>query len=145
MIISFPILGNFSSIISSSIFSWSFFFSSRSGTPMTQILRHFTLSQRSLRLSTFLLICFIFFLCFIYLYQKWQPTPEFLPGKSHAWRSPVGYCPRGRRESDTTEQFHDHYSLSIFYLTYPVFCLCYSTVCSLQNVLNSFIVLFIIY
>ena len=32
--ISFPILGKFSTIISSSIFSWSFFLSSSSGTPM---------------------------------------------------------------------------------------------------------------
>ena len=51
--ISFPILGKFSAIISSSIFSWPFFLSS-SGTPMSQMLGHFTLSQRSLRLSSFL-------------------------------------------------------------------------------------------
>ena len=24
---------------------------------------------------------------------KWQPTPIFLPGKSHGQRSLVGYCP----------------------------------------------------
>ena len=57
VIISFPILGNFSTIISSSIFSWSFFLSS-SGTPMIQMLGHLTLSQRSLRFSSFLLILF---------------------------------------------------------------------------------------
>ena len=34
VIISFPILEKFSTIISSSIFSWSFFWSSSSGTPM---------------------------------------------------------------------------------------------------------------
>ena len=34
---------------------------------------------------------------------------------------------------------------SIFYLTYPIFCLRYSTVGSLQSVLISFIALFIIY
>ena len=56
VIISFPILGNFSTIISSSIFSWSFFLSS--GTPMIQMLGHLILSQRSLRLSSFLLIPF---------------------------------------------------------------------------------------
>ena len=68
--ISFPILGKFSTIISSSIFSWSFFLSSSSGTPMTQMLGHLTLSQRSLKLSSFLLILFFFFpLCFIYLYH----------------------------------------------------------------------------
>ena len=59
VIISLPNLGNFSTIISS-IFSWSFFLSS--GTPMIQMLRHLTLSQRSLRLSSFLLIHFSFFL-----------------------------------------------------------------------------------
>ena len=32
--ISFPVLGKFSTIISSSIFLWPFFFSSSSGTPM---------------------------------------------------------------------------------------------------------------
>ena len=54
VIISFPILG--------SIFSWSFFLSSSSGTPMIQMLGHLILSWRSLRLSSFLLICFPFFL-----------------------------------------------------------------------------------
>ena len=63
LIISFPILGKFSTIISSSIFSWSFFVSSSSsGTPMIRMLGHLTLSQRSLRLSSFLLIHFSFFL-----------------------------------------------------------------------------------
>ena len=38
VIISFPILGKFSPIISSSIFSWSFFLSSSSGTPMIRML-----------------------------------------------------------------------------------------------------------
>ena len=62
VIISFPILGKLSTIISSSIFSWSFFLSSSSGTPMIQMLGRLTLSQRSLRLSSFLLIHFSFFL-----------------------------------------------------------------------------------
>ena len=38
--------------------------------------------------------------------RKWQPTPVFLPGESHEWRSMVGYSPRGLKESDTTEQLH---------------------------------------
>jgi len=54
--ISFPILGKFSTIISSSIFSWSFFLSS--GTPLIWMLGRLTLSWRSLRLSSFLLIHF---------------------------------------------------------------------------------------
>ena len=62
VIISFPILGKFSTIISSSIFSWSFFLSSSSGTPMIQMLGHLTLTHRSLRLCWFLLIRFSFFL-----------------------------------------------------------------------------------
>ena len=60
--ISFPIWGKFSAIIASSIFSWPFFLSSSYGTPMIQMLEHFTLSQKSLRLSSFLLILFSFFL-----------------------------------------------------------------------------------
>ena len=60
VIISFPILGKFSTIISSSIFSWFFFLSSSSGTPTIRMLGHLTMSQRSLRLSSFLLICFFF-------------------------------------------------------------------------------------
>ena len=27
--------------------------------------------------------------------RKWQPTPVFLPGKSHGWGSLVGYSPQG--------------------------------------------------
>jgi len=55
--ISFPILRRFSIIISSSIFSWPLFLSS-SGIPMIWMLGHLTLSQRSLSLSSFLLILF---------------------------------------------------------------------------------------
>ena len=29
--------------------------------------------------------------------RKWQPTPLFLPGKSHGQRSLEGYSPRGRK------------------------------------------------
>ena len=38
--------------------------------------------------------------------RKWQPTPVPLPGKSHGQRSPVGYSPWDRKQSDTTEVFH---------------------------------------
>ena len=38
--------------------------------------------------------------------RKWQPTPVFLPGKSHGQRSLAGCSPRGRRELDTTERLH---------------------------------------
>ena len=43
--------------------------------------------------------------------RKWQPTPGFLPGESHGRRSLVGYSPRGRKESDTTEWLHYHSAL----------------------------------
>ena len=47
------------------------------------------------------------YMAFIMLrYRKWQPTPVFLPGKSHGWSSLVGYCPWGRKELDTTERLH---------------------------------------
>ena len=35
--------------------------------------------------------------------RKWQPTPVLLPGKSHGWKSLVGYSPWGCKELDTTE------------------------------------------
>ena len=35
--------------------------------------------------------------------RKGQPTPVFLPGKSHEQRSMVGHSPWGHKESDTTE------------------------------------------
>ena len=71
VIISFLILGKFSTIISPSIFSCPFFLSSSSGTSMIQMLGHLTLSQRSLTLFSFLLIFFFFFpLCFIYFYHS---------------------------------------------------------------------------
>jgi len=35
--------------------------------------------------------------------RQWHLTPVLLPGKSHGWRSLVGYSPWGRQESDMTE------------------------------------------
>ena len=35
--------------------------------------------------------------------KEWHPTPVFLPGKFHGWRSLVGYSPWGCKESDTSE------------------------------------------
>ena len=43
---------------------------------------------------------------------QWQPTPVLLPGKSHGRMSLVGCSPWGRKESDTTERLHFHFSLS---------------------------------
>ena len=46
--------------------------------------------------------------------RQWQPTPVFLPGKSHGRRSLVGYSPWSRKELDTTEQLHFTSLLNIF-------------------------------
>ena len=35
--------------------------------------------------------------------REWQPTPVFLPGKSHGKRILVGYSPWGHKESDRAE------------------------------------------
>ena len=35
--------------------------------------------------------------------RKWQPTPAFLPGKSHGQKSPAGDGPGGRNASHTAE------------------------------------------
>ena len=37
------------------------------------------------------------------------PTPVLLPGKSHGWRSLVGFSPWGCEESDMTERLHFHF------------------------------------
>ena len=65
----------------------------------------------------FLLSCFLlqaFIQCHPYAKwrRQWHPTPVLLPGKSHGWRSLVGYSPWGPRESDMTERLHCHFSLS---------------------------------
>ena len=44
--------------------------------------------------------------------RQWHPTPALLPGKSHGRRSLVSCSPWGRKESDTTERLHFHFSLS---------------------------------
>ena len=38
------------------------------------------------------------------LEKEMQPTPLFLPEKSHGQRSLVGYSSKGQKESDTTER-----------------------------------------
>ena len=40
--------------------------------------------------------------------RKWQPTPVFLPGKSHGWSSLAGYSLWGCKESDTSKQLSMH-------------------------------------
>ena len=38
--------------------------------------------------------------------RQWQPTPVFLPGKPHGWRSLVGYSSWGHKELGMTERLH---------------------------------------
>ena len=45
--------------------------------------------------------------------RKWQPTPVLLPGKSHGWKSLVGYSPWGCKELETTERLHFCFLTSI--------------------------------
>ena len=40
--------------------------------------------------------------------RNWQPTPVFLPGESHGWKSLEGYNPRGHKEADTPERLSTH-------------------------------------
>ena len=85
--ISFPILAKFSTIIFSSLFSWPFFLSS-SGTPIVHMLRHLTLSQRSLRLSSFL---FILFSSLLHLFPPFFLLPHLsylLPQLFYCWFPP---------------------------------------------------------
>ena len=57
--------------------------------------------------------------------RKWQPTPVFLPGKSHGPRSLVGYCPWDRKESDMTERLHFHFH----FCNLGTFCILFSSDC----------------
>ena len=47
--------------------------------------------------------------------REWLPTPVFLPRKFHEQKCLVGYGPRGRKESDTTERLSMHtYKWSLY-------------------------------
>ena len=86
--ISFPTVGKFSTIISSSIFSWPFFLSS-SGNPMVRMLGCLTLSQRSLRFSSFLLILFFSFLLHLFSPLYFIPHLSYpLPPLFYCWFPP---------------------------------------------------------
>ena len=81
--ISFSRLGKFSFIICSNKFSICSFCSSPSGTPLIWILERFKLSQRFVRLFTFLNSCFFvlfrFDVYFFLLFQIIALSPGFLP------------------------------------------------------------------
>ena len=81
---------------------------------LCHILFHCGLSQ-DIECSS--LCCMVGPCCLSILYivvwrRRWHPTPVLLSGKSHGWRSLVGYSPWGREESDTTERLPFHFSLS---------------------------------
>ena len=44
-------------------------------------------------------------------------TPVFLPGEFHGQGGLVGYSPRGRKESDTTEHKHQESILQCFIIS----------------------------
>ena len=78
LIISFSMLGKFSTIISSKLFSYPFFFSYSSGTPIIWMLVCLILSQRSLRLSSVLFILFTLFCSWSYFHRFiFQLTDSF--------------------------------------------------------------------
>ena len=58
--------------------------------------------------------CVFGYVCVLPRRRQWRPTLVLLPGKSHGWRSLVGWSPWGHKESDTTERLHFHFSLSRF-------------------------------
>ena len=45
--------------------------------------------------------------------RKWQPTPVFLPGKSHGQRSLVGYSPWVAKSRTRREQLNNNRTLGI--------------------------------
>ena len=63
-------------------FLMAFLLSSSCGTPMIRILRLLTLSQKSLRLSSFLLIIFSFFLSASFIYTILSSTSLILSSAS---------------------------------------------------------------
>jgi len=62
----------------------------------------------------YILFIHIYILIHIYWGRKWQPTPIFLPGKSHGQRSLAGCSPRGRKsrtklsDETTTTTIHKY-------------------------------------
>ena len=51
--------------------------------------------------------------------RKWQPTPVFLPGKSHGWKSLAGYSSWGQKRAghdlETKQQQHRSFSEWLWY------------------------------
>ena len=47
--------------------------------------------------------------------RKWKPTPVFLSGKLHRWRSLVGYSPWCHKKLDMTEQLSTYTVAVVFH------------------------------
>ena len=62
------------------------------------------------------------------------PTPVFLPGESHGWRSLADYSPWGHKESDTTERLT--LSLSFPLVTSQGSSLAHNDFPSLESIIN---------
>ena len=72
-------------------------------------------------------VLFIMCFCLSYVWRrKWQPTPEFLPEKSHGQRSLAGYSPWGHKELDMTEQEHNILCIHICVLYFCIAQKCLS-------------------
>ena len=81
------------------------------GSPVHGILQARILEWVAISFST-LMFCKMIITIVSSQRRQWHPTPVLLPRKSHGWRSLVGCSPWGREESDMTEWFHFHFSLS---------------------------------
>ena len=86
-------------------------------SPSFRSWMHFIISRfwNYIRLYLFILLYLYKYIYIYYTYlwrMQWHPIPVLLPGKCHGRRSLVGHSPCGRKESDTTEWLHFHFSLS---------------------------------
>ena len=57
--------------------------------------------------------------------RQWHPTPVLLRGKSHGWRSLVGYSPWARKELYMTENTYFHLFILVTVGLHPQVCKLY--------------------
>ena len=72
--------------------------------------------------------------------SKWQPTPVFLPGKSHGQRNLVGYSPWSHKELDITERMSTHTQAYIVLFSYIS---CFAHMLHILHIAASFILIFL--
>ena len=68
--------------------------------------------------------------------RKWQSSPVLLPGKSHGWRSLVGYSTWGCKESDKTERLHFHFHFHILLSHLHLYTELYTHTCSADRAIE---------